>query len=167
MIHLCISKDISTLSGHTDTIRCVKAVASNRAVSSSRDSTIRVWNVVNGECQAILEGHTGTVRTLAFNSNILVSASYDSTARIWSLENQECLHVLSGHKGQLYSVVCDEKKIVTADIGGEVRIWEIMSGYVDVCFEAASVSIFYTIYGYGCLHFIDLAWRSCQSLQMR
>jgi len=138
MVCISISKDISILNGHTDTIRCVKAVASDRAVSSSRDFTIRVWNIITGECQAILEGHTGTVRTLAYNKNILVSASYDSTARIWSLENQEpinqeCIHVLRGHKGQIYSAVCDEKKVVTAGLGGEVMVWEIMTGYVYAC----------------------------------
>jgi len=81
-----------------------------------------------------LEGHTATVRTIAFNNNILVSASYDSTARIWSLESQECIHVLRGHKGPIYSVVCDEKRIVTAGLGSEVMIWEVMSGYVFACF---------------------------------
>lgn len=140
-MHSHLSQEISTLSGHTSTVRCVKAVSSNRAISSSRDSTVRIWNIVTGECQAVLEGHTATVRTLAVYNDIVVSASYDGTARIWSLEKKECIHILKGHEGQLYSIVCDGKRIVTAGLGGDVRIWGIESGYIYLLFFGGYFSL--------------------------
>lgn len=125
---------VSTLNGHTSTIRCVKAISSQTAISGSRDSNIRIWNILTGECEGVLEGHTASIRSFTVYNNMVVSASYDGTARIWSLEKKECIHILKGHKEAIYSVVCDGRKIVTGGLGGEARIWEIQSGYVFLLF---------------------------------
>ena len=29
----------------------------NRIISGSEDNTIRIWNILNGECERIFEGH--------------------------------------------------------------------------------------------------------------
>ena len=133
---------ISTLSGHIDTVHCVKAVSSLRAISSSRDSTIQIWNIVTGKCHRVLEGHTKTVRTLAVCDDKVVSGSYDRTARAWSLEKDECTFVMRGHENQIYSVVCDKKIVVTAGVGEDVRIWDVNSGYVCLKFPSWAFKFF-------------------------
>lgn len=111
---------------------------------------------MTGECEAVLEGHIATVRSLAIHNDVIVSASYDGTARIWSLEKKECTHVLKGHEGQIYSVVCNRKRIATGGVGGEARVWEIQSGYVfPICLVELGISA-----GYYCSLLPDLAWPS-------
>jgi len=65
---------IYALAGHTSTIRCIK-VLHNRpvAVSGSRDSTVRVWDIQHGRQLRVLAGHTDSVRALDVCGNKLVS----------------------------------------------------------------------------------------------
>ena len=118
------------LRGHTSTVRWVKALSATSVVSASRDTTIRIWNVESGQCEAVLEGHTATIRSLAAHGDLLVSASYDEDARIWSLQKRECLHVLKGHTSQVYAIVFDGKRIVTGSLDCTARVWDPESGYV-------------------------------------
>lgn len=135
----CARQEVSTLSGHTSTVRCVKTVSSNLTISSSHDTNIRIWNIPTGECEGVLEGHLVTVRSLAIHNDVIVSGGFDGTARIWSLEKKECLYVLKGHEGRLYSVVCDGRRSVTAGLDREVRVWDIQSGYVFLSFLATGL----------------------------
>src|SRR5947207_9846969 len=53
------------------------------------------WNA----CLQTLEGHRGTVFSVAFShdSTRLASASSDGTVRIWDAGSGECLQTLEGH----------------------------------------------------------------------
>ena len=76
---LCIYE----LRGHTSTIRCIR-VLDNRpiAVTGSRDTTLRVWDIQHGKMLRVLEGHTQSVRCLDVSGNKVVSGSYDTTCRV-------------------------------------------------------------------------------------
>jgi F-box and WD-40 domain protein CDC4 len=106
------------LRGHKSTVRCVKVLSATRIISGSRYSTMRIWNIDTGECEAVLEGHTGTIRSLALSGDAVVSRGYDHDARVWSLERRECLHVLKGHEGNIYVVAFDGEKILTGGLDG-------------------------------------------------
>lgn len=74
---------LHSLRGHTSTIRCLKVLDGRPiAVSGSRDSTLRVWDIFKGRCLHLLSGHTNSVRCLDVAGNIVVSGSYDCTARV-------------------------------------------------------------------------------------
>ena len=79
---------IYVLHGHTSTIRSLR-VLHNRpiAVSGSRDSTLRVWDVQRGKCLRILAGHHESVRCLDVCGDRVVSGSYDSTCRVSTPNN--------------------------------------------------------------------------------
>jgi WD40 repeat protein len=83
---------------------------STLANSSSRD---QVWDVRTGEVLNSLEGHTGSISSLAIIrsasssssssssssplSPIIASASFDKTIKLWNLYTGECVGTLEGH----------------------------------------------------------------------
>jgi len=54
---------------------------------SSKDNTIRFWDITSGLCVNTLQGHLGEVTSVAVNStgNLLVSCSKDNSNRLWDL----------------------------------------------------------------------------------
>jgi len=72
-----------------------------RLASSSRDGTVRIWNVPGGECEAVLSQHTDGVTSVRWGGDAtLYSGSRDRTVRMWSTKGAETgklLGVLTGH----------------------------------------------------------------------
>lgn len=55
--------------------------------SGSYDRTIRLWDLRDGTCRAVLEGHAGNVYSVAFapEGRRLASGSLDGAVRIWDV----------------------------------------------------------------------------------
>lgn len=74
---------LHTLPGHTSTIRCMKTINGRPvAVSGSRDSSLKVWDVQKGELMHTLAGHQHSVRCIEVAGNQVASGSYDCTCRV-------------------------------------------------------------------------------------
>jgi WD40 repeat protein len=57
---------------------------------------VKLWDVCTGEVLKTLQGHTDSVRTVAFNPDgtIIASGSADETIKLWDVRNGECLKTL-------------------------------------------------------------------------
>ena len=66
-------------------------------LSTSRDNTVKQWNVGNKKCQTF-QGHGNWTTKAVHWDGGYVSASVDKTLRIWS--NNEC-KVLRGHSSAI------------------------------------------------------------------
>ena len=67
-----------TLSGHTDSVECIKWTGESMIVSASRDRTIKVWNPNRGILIRTLTGHGHRINTIAISSDyILRCGPYD------------------------------------------------------------------------------------------
>jgi WD40 repeat protein len=76
------------LHGHSSTIRCLKVLDGRPiAVSGSRDSSLRVWDIERGMQKHVLVGHTSSVRAIEVHGNRAVSGSYDTTCRLWDVDS--------------------------------------------------------------------------------
>lgn len=102
----------------------------NTAISGSRDTTLRVWDIRTGLCRNVLVGHQASVRCLEIKGDIVVSGSYDTTARVWSISEGRCLHTLQGHYSQIYAIAFDGHRVATGSLDTSVRIWNASTGYV-------------------------------------
>ena len=121
---------VHTLRGHTSTVRCLKMSDSTTAISGSRDTTLRIWDMPSGTCKGILMGHQASVRCLEIHGDLIVSGSYDTTAKIWSISSGQCLRTLQGHFSQIYAIAFDGQRIATGSLDTSVRIWNPNDGYV-------------------------------------
>ncbi len=78
----------ATWSGHTAPVTSVAVSLDGRFVASgSRDNTIRLWSMPDGEPLGVLNGHEGVVLRVAFHPDgrRLASCSADGTVRLWDL----------------------------------------------------------------------------------
>jgi hypothetical protein len=93
------------------------------------DGTVRVWNLVDGQCQHTLTGHTSLVGLLGLSPSYLVSAAADSTLRIWDPETGELRHTLAAHTGAITCFQHDEFKVLSGS-DGNLKMWNIRDGSV-------------------------------------
>lgn len=93
------------------------------------DSTVRVWNLLTGECQYTLTGHTSLVGLLGLSPSYLVSAAADSTLRIWDPDTGELRHTLAAHTGAITCFQHDEFKVLSGS-DGTLKMWNVRDGTV-------------------------------------
>ncbi|MGA7330077.1 MAG: caspase family protein [Rhodomicrobium sp.] len=101
---------------------------------------IRLYDFKSGKLVALLKGHTGIVRALAFSADgrKLISGSSDNTAIIWDIgvrsgfrvPEPRLLHRLEGHKADIYAVAFSPngRRAVTGSFDKELRLWKVSDG---------------------------------------
>ncbi|KAK3028589.1 hypothetical protein RJ639_038379 [Escallonia herrerae] len=101
-------------------------------LSSSSDSTIRLWSTKLNANLVCYKGHNYPVWDVQFSplGHYFASASHDRTARIWSVERIQPLRIMAGH---LSDVDCVQwhancNYIATGSSDKTVRLWDIQSG---------------------------------------
>jgi eukaryotic-like serine/threonine-protein kinase len=126
------SNELLTLEGHTAAL--THAALSRDAallLTTSRDNTVRLWDLAIGATIAIGRGHTD-VRFGAFgpDGRLAATCGPDRTIRIWSIPTLEPLGVLSGHEAPIVSVSFshDGQHLASICEANIVRIWQIGSG---------------------------------------
>lgn len=75
-----------------------------RVVSGSRDASLRLWDIITGQCLSIFLGHQAAVRCVQYDGRLIVSGAYDYLVKVWDAESETCLHTLSGHTNRVYSL---------------------------------------------------------------
>jgi transducin (beta)-like 1 len=92
-------------------------------VSASFDSTIRLWDVMNGSCYRVLENHSDHVYSVAFSPDgyYLASGSSDCSMVIWRVKdgavvkihkmNDKIYQVGWGVKGDKVSLCCSDGSV--------------------------------------------------------
>ncbi|KAH8826442.1 WD40-repeat-containing domain protein [Flagelloscypha sp. PMI_526] len=101
-------------------------------VSSSDDTTIRIWDSESGKEVQQLKGHTDFVRSAAFSPNgmRIISGSLDKTIRIWDSHSGKEIRQLKGHTGHILSVAFSPDGTCIASGSGDktIRVWDSESG---------------------------------------
>lgn len=69
-----------------------------RLISGSEDRKVRDWDLANGKCLNILEGHESGVTSVAVTpcGRRAISGDRGGTLRVWDLKSGECLRVIVG-----------------------------------------------------------------------
>lgn len=111
---------------HSSWITKVLTLTSGRYVTSSFDTTIKIWSSIAPYTSApfhILKGHSDGVTSLVYykEKELLISSSFDKTIRLWSMITYQCMSVKNGifsdMTNSMYKI--DKRRII---VGGEYKI---------------------------------------------
>ncbi|XP_017267042.1 apoptotic protease-activating factor 1 isoform X2 [Kryptolebias marmoratus] len=123
-------KLLATLLGHTKTVlHCQFCQSGQTLITSSEDTTIRVWKWQSGECK-VLQGHKEQVRCFSLlsdstNDSRLLSWSFDSTVKVWDIESGTKLQDIEAHQGAILSchVSPDRCLFATTSADKTAKVW--------------------------------------------
>ncbi|XP_034718930.1 apoptotic protease-activating factor 1 isoform X1 [Etheostoma cragini] len=127
-------KLLATLLGHTKTVlHCRFSHNGQTLITSSEDTTIRVWRWQSGECK-VLQGHREQVRCFSLLSTLpvdtrLLSWSFDGTVKMWDIESGEKLQDIQAHREAILSchVSPDGCLFATTSADKTVKLWQCES----------------------------------------
>ena len=112
-------------------------------MSSSGDSTVRVWDLETGTCIKTFTGHNSWVRSVAISPDgqIIASSSDDPTIRMWDIDTGKCREIQTPHNNGIRSIAfSDDGQIVAS--GSQDRsiwLWDIKSGECIKILRAARI----------------------------
>ncbi|GMH75040.1 hypothetical protein TrLO_g8798 [Triparma laevis f. longispina] len=122
-----------TLIGHIkDVVNISESPCGKFICSSSKDSTIRVWDLENGVELRTITRHTGSVWGLSFlrTGRKIISASADGQVKLWNLDPQlPKSKKLKGHENQIKNIdiTSDGKTVVSCSTDKTIRVWDLES----------------------------------------
>ncbi|XP_050933563.1 LOW QUALITY PROTEIN: apoptotic protease-activating factor 1 [Lates calcarifer] len=125
-------KLLATLLGHTKTVlHCQFSQNGQTLITSSEDTTIRVWSWQSGEGR-VLKGHKEQVRCFSLLSHSparLLSWSFDGTVKVWDVESGEKLQDIEAHRGAILSchVSPDGCFFATTSADKTAKLWHCES----------------------------------------
>ncbi|HNH82459.1 MAG TPA: serine/threonine-protein kinase [Acidobacteriota bacterium] len=98
-----------------------------KAISSSQDTTLRLWDLVEGREAARFLGHGNYVTSVAISADgtQALSGSEDRTIRLWDLASGQELACCMGHKDKVYKVAFlpGDRHAISCSYDGTVRLW--------------------------------------------
>ncbi|EPQ57765.1 WD40 repeat-like protein [Gloeophyllum trabeum ATCC 11539] len=130
------------LAGHEHAVRAL-AARGRTLLSGSFDCTVRVWDIITGQCRWVLHGHTQRVYTVALDAarNKAYSGSMDGTVRIWDLHSGECRHILTGHTSLVGLLGLSPSRLVSAAADDTLRVWNPDTGELQYTLSAHTGAI--------------------------
>jgi WD40 repeat protein len=101
-------------------------------LSGSSDHTIKLWNIMTGDCLYSYEGHSKGINRLLMIENDreeFVSGSDDHEIRVWSMRSGQCVWLSQDHTDVISSlamikVTSDRWRMVSGSWDYSLRIWE-------------------------------------------
>jgi WD40 repeat protein len=142
-----------TFSIHSDAIKCI-GILPERIVSSSYDTTIKVWHSTTGKCDIVLN-NSCVVNCIAIFPDGRVAIGSDRTIKIWNIETGKCdviftedthlihgIKVLSAEKILIHGIkVLSAEKFLSGFSDTTLKIWNLKNNICENTIEEHNYSI--------------------------
>jgi len=92
--------NIKNLTGHTDSITCLK-IKNDLLFSSSWDKTVKIWNIFSEQVIRSFVGDSSINSILIFSNETLISGDWQGFIKIWDIKNGKCVHKFKAHKNRI------------------------------------------------------------------
>jgi len=127
------------LKGHSGWVTAIATTAESNdmILSSSRDKTLIVWNLIRedpneyGYARRALRGHSHVVQDVVISSDgqFALSASWDGSLRLWDLNFGTTVRRFIGHKKDVLSVAfsVDNRQILSGSRDRTIRLWNTLA----------------------------------------
>jgi tricorn protease-like protein len=103
-----------------------------RLATSSRDGTIKIWDLASAKLDRTLQQHTDDVYCVTYSPDgaLLASGSGDKTIRIWDAKTFDVIRTLDGHTEVVrwVSFSPDGKTLASASGDLTIRLWDVATG---------------------------------------
>lgn len=99
-------------------------------ISSSKDKTIKIWDIPSCQCLTTFAGHKGEVTVIiVYNSNLIISGSADTLIKVWNINTSKCEYDFKGHQKMILTLCKgkDDKCRLVFSSGADLisKIWDI------------------------------------------
>ena len=137
------SKIDRILQAHTEPVIRVKFLNAEILVTSSEDSTLKVWKFPSGECVAIMEAELiyhekkrlswETWSNFTFNNLALLPtgeliATLTSEILVWDLSTNRCVSRFSPHHSAIMSLeVLSARNVAIGSTNNKITIWDVLT----------------------------------------
>jgi WD40 repeat protein len=122
---------VTSLKGHTSYVNDLVQISANLLASSSRDKTVRIWNLRTKSCKFILTGHTRDVYGLKqITPSILASGSLDKTIKLLDIPSGQLKRTLTGHTNYVYLSIdlMNSQTLVSGSWDKKIKLWNWSTG---------------------------------------
>lgn len=121
------------MNGHTQSVTSIALATPDLLVSSSLDTTVRVWDRHTFNCNVVFNGHTDKVWCCEAHGDRVFSGGTERSIRIWSISNQlETTSPLMDHRTSISALRLmpgsNGAILVSGSAGNTVRVWDLGNG---------------------------------------
>lgn len=119
--------------GHTAAVTALKPLPNNMLMTSSLDTTLRLFDRSTMQMQKVFAGHTDKIWCVDVYENRVFSGSSDKTIRVWDLESTEAAcEPLRSHRTSISAIkvvtTLPAPLLFTGSAGNTIRVWDIAGG---------------------------------------
>jgi WD40 repeat protein/transcriptional regulator with XRE-family HTH domain len=128
-------KPLRILQGHSGSRILAVAFSPDgqTVLTGSIDNTLKLWDVLTGNCLQTFLGHTDGVRSVAYHPDgkMIASGSIDRTVKLWDISSGKCWQTLAEHQAMILALAFspDGSILTSASMDRTLRLWEVNSGH--------------------------------------
>ena len=121
---------------------CAALSRDGRKLALGANKNIYLWDTATGQYLSSLEGHSDSVRSVAFSPDgeRLASGSRDETIKLWDTTSAQLLISFKGHSGWVTNVVFspDGERLASGSGDGTIKLWDTTTAQLLASLEGHS-----------------------------